>query len=153
MGQTAEVVAQLFGISREACDAYAVRSHQRAAADALQRPRQHLDVVVEAAAGDERRAVVERARLGAARHGDHPDRLAVAIGRRRVAAGVHHGAQQVARHLGRTVGGRPDGVEHRPRIVQITKVGQGPNRDSCALFGRSERIGSHRTTVARQERP
>jgi len=31
MGQTAEVVAQLFGITREQCDAYAVESHKRLA--------------------------------------------------------------------------------------------------------------------------
>src|SRR4029077_9770847 len=31
MGQTAEMVAQLFGITREQCDAYAVESHKRLA--------------------------------------------------------------------------------------------------------------------------
>ena len=31
MGQTAEMVAQLFGITREQCDAFAVESHRRLA--------------------------------------------------------------------------------------------------------------------------
>ena len=53
------------------------------------------------------------------------DRLAVAIGGRRVAAGMHEGPHAGCRHLGGSVRRRPHRVEHPAGIVEFTKVDEG----------------------------
>ena len=66
------------------------------------------------------------------------DRLTVAVRRRRVPARVHERAHQVARHLRRAVGRRPDRVEDAAGVVEFTKVGEGAHLDAGPLLGPGE---------------